>query len=229
MVSQQQVALRPVTADEQCVLERMVKAQNERVDHVRRAHARLAIARGQPFARAPRQAGFRSGTTVANLIGRFNSRGLAAISIAAGRGRRPTYAATARGLIVAMAQRTPNRRRDGTATWSLRTLCQTLRREGLGRVGTSTIQRVLQDAGSSFQRRRSWCPTGTAQRVRKTGIVTVVDPDTEQKRRLIELAYRVAEAAGILVWCQDEAGPLWDRSLSRCKLAAARAASAPRA
>jgi transposase len=204
---QQKTALRPLTGDEHIILERIAKAQNERVDHVRRAHALLAVAQGQPFARAARQAGFRSGTTVAQLVGRFNARGLAALPIAAGRGRRPTYAATARAQIVATAQRAPNRRTDGTATWSLSTLRRTLRREGLGRVGTSTIRRVLQDAGSSFQRTRSWCPTGTAQRVRKTGVVTVVDPETEHKRRLIELAYRLAEAAGIAVWCQDEAGP----------------------
>jgi transposase len=185
----------------------MAKAQNERVDHVRRAHALLAVAQGLPFARAARQAGFRSGTTVADLVGRFNARGLAAVSIAPGRGRRPTYAAAARAQIVETAQRPPNRRSDGTATWSLSTLRRALRRAGLVSVGTSTIRRVLQDAGSSFQRTRSWCPTGTAQRVRKTGVVTVVDPETEHKRRLIEVAYRLGEAAGILVWCQDEAGP----------------------
>jgi hypothetical protein len=33
---------------------------------------------------------------------------------------------------------------------------------------------VLQDAGSSYQRTRTWCPTGTAQRKRKSGVVTVV-------------------------------------------------------
>jgi hypothetical protein len=53
---------------------------------------------------------------------------------------------------------------------------------GLPRVGTSTIRRVLQDAGSSYQRTRTWCPTGTAQRKRKSGVVTVVDPNTEEKR-----------------------------------------------
>jgi hypothetical protein len=75
------------------------------------------------------------------------------------------------------------------------------------KVGTSTIRRVLQDAGSSYQRTRTWCPTGTAQRKRKAGVVTVVDPQTEVKKGLIELAYRVAEVVGIPVWCQDEAGP----------------------
>ena len=49
-------------------------------------------------------------------------------------------------------------------------------------MGTSTIRRVLQDAGSSYQRTRTWCPTGTAQRKRKAGVVTVIDPHTEKKR-----------------------------------------------
>ena len=55
---------------------------------------------------------------------------------------------------------------------------------------------MLQDAGSSYQRTRTWCPTGTAQRKRKAGVVTVVDPQTEEKG-LIDSAYRVAEAMGI--------------------------------
>src|SRR5262249_11951966 len=88
-----------------------------------------------------------------------------------------TYLANERARIVATAQRQPNRRTDGTATWSLSTLQRSLRRAGLRRVGTSTIRRVLQDAGSSYQRTRTWCPTGTAQRKRKSGVVTVVDPN----------------------------------------------------
>ncbi len=57
-----------------------------------------------------------------------------------------------------------------------------MRREGLPRVGATTIRRVLRDAGSSYQRTRTWCPTGTAQRKRKAGVVQVVDPQTEEKR-----------------------------------------------
>jgi transposase len=119
---------------------------------------------------------------VADLVKRFNRRGLAALTIAAGRGRKPTYAPRDRARIVATAQRSPKRRTDGTATWSLSTLQRTLRRGNFPTVGTSTIRRVLQDAGSSYQRTRTWCPTGTAQRKRKAGVVTVVDPQTEQKR-----------------------------------------------
>ena len=182
MPTPQREPLRAITAAEQAALERIVSAGSERVDHVRRAVAILAVAQGRPFIGAAELAGLRSGTTVADLVKRFNRRGLSALSIAAGRGRRPTYAARARARIVATAQRSPNRRVDGTATWSLSTLQRTLRRGDFPTVGTSTIRRVLQDAGSSYQRTRTWCPTGTAQRKRKAGVVTVVDPLTEQKR-----------------------------------------------
>ncbi len=182
MAPPQRAPLRPLTPGEGGTLTRLSKASSARVDGVRRATALLAVAQGQSFAQAARQAGLRSGGAVAALVGRFNQRGLAAVVIAAGRGRRPTYDGSARARIVATAQRPPERKADGTATWSLATLERTLRREGLPRVGATTIRRVLQDAGSSYQQTRTWCPTGTAQRQRKAGVVTVVDPDTEAKR-----------------------------------------------
>ena len=182
MATPQKEPLRAVSAEELATLARIAQASSERVDRVRRATALLAVAQGQPFAQAARQAGFRSGTAVAELVARFNRQGLAVLAIAPGRGRKPTYDATARARIVATAQREPDRRADGTATWSLSTLQRTLRREGLPRVGASTIRGVLQDAGSSYQQTRTWCPTGTALRKRKAGVVRVVDPETELKR-----------------------------------------------
>jgi transposase len=174
--------LRRLSRAERTALQRIAKSTSERVDQVRRATALLAVARTGVFIHAAREAGLRSGTTVADLVARFNREGLVAVRIARGRGRRPTYTPSARAQIVATAQREPDRRTDGTATWSLSTLQRTLRRAGFRGVGTSTIRRVLQDAGSSYQRARTWCPTGTAQRKRKAGVVTVVDPNTEQKR-----------------------------------------------
>ena len=178
----QREPLRKLSRSERTALERMVRRNNVRVDVVRRASALLAVARTGVFIHAAHEAGLHSGTTVADLVARFNRRGLAALRIATGRGRRATYSASERARIVATAQRQPNRRTDGTATWSLSTLRRSLRRAGLPRVGTSTIRRVLQDAGSSYQRTRTWCPTGTAQRKRKSGVVTVIDPNTEEKR-----------------------------------------------
>ena len=207
MPTPQREPLRRLSRAEREALLQIAKSPSERVDQVRRATALLAVARTGVFMHAAREAGLRSGTTVADLVTRFNHIGLAAVHIATGRGRKPSYPLSARAQIVATAQREPDRRTDGTATWSLSTLQRALRRAGLPRVGTSTIRRVLQAAGSSYQRTRTWCPTGTAQRKRKSGVVTVVDPKTEQKRNLIDLAYRIAETMGIPLWCQDEAGP----------------------
>ena len=174
--------LRELAETERAALQRIVRASSQRVDRVQRARALLTVAAGGSFAAAARAAGLHSGTTVANLVARFNQHGLAALSVASGRGRKPTYDAKARAQIVATAQATPDRKTDGTATWSLSTLQKRLRKEGLERIGTNTIKRVLEDAGSSYQKTRSWCPTGTALRVRKSGVVTVTDPETEQKR-----------------------------------------------
>jgi transposase len=182
MATPQKEALRAITAEERTILARITRASSERWDRVRRARALLAVADGQSFATAAQQAGFRSGSTVTALVRRCNRQGIAALAIAAGRGRKPTYDLFTRGSIVATAQAEPERRTDGTATWSLSLLQRRLRRDGMTRVGTSTIRRILQDAGSSYQRTRTWCPTGTAQRVRQSGVVTVVDPQTEEKR-----------------------------------------------
>jgi len=182
MAAMQKERVRPVTLVEQRELTTIVQASSERVDRVKRASALLAVAGGETFSGAARAAGYRSAGAVTYLVRRFNRAGLDALGIAAGRGRRPTYDEAARARIVATAQRPPERTADGTATWSLSTLERTVRREGLPRVGATTIRRVLHDAGSSYQRTRTWCPTGTAQRKRKAGVVQVVDPRTEEKR-----------------------------------------------
>ncbi len=182
MARRQNEPLRSLSNSEHQALVAVIKASSERVDRVRRARALLTVAETGNFAEAARQAGFRSVTTVTNVVRRFNERGLDALTIASGRGRRPTYDPSARAQIVRVAQMPPDRRADQTATWSLATLQRRLRREGLTSVGTSTVRRILHAAGSSYQRSRTWCPTGTAQRVRKSGVVTVIDPETEEKK-----------------------------------------------
>jgi transposase len=119
--------LRRLSRIERATLQHIAKSPSERVDQVRRATALLAVARTGVFIHAAREAGLRSGTTVADLVARFNRYGLAAVRIASGRGRRPSYSRSARTQIVATAQREPDRRGDGTATWSLITLQRALR------------------------------------------------------------------------------------------------------
>ena len=119
------------------------------------------------------------------MVERFNQRGLAALLIAPGRGRKETSTPQQRASIVQEFRRTPDREEDATATWSLMTLRQALRKQVLPKVSASTIRQVLHEAGSRFGKTRTWCPTGTALRVRKAGTVTVQDPKAGEKK-LIE-------------------------------------------
>jgi len=101
---------------------------------------------------------------------------------------------------------------DGTATWSLTTLRKALRSapDGLPAVSTYTLWHVLHRAGYSHQLTRTWCPTGTAFRRRKSGAVVITDPDGNAQKKLIEDAYRLGEKLGLSVWCTDQAGPIPD-------------------
>ncbi len=145
-----QQPLRPLSGEEQDAVERLVKASSARRDQARRAHALDAVARGSSYIEAARHAGYRDEDSVSRLVRRFNARGLGALTIAPGRGRKITYGAGERARVVATAQRTPDREQDGTATWSLSTLERTARSEGLPRIGATTIRRMLRAAGSSY-------------------------------------------------------------------------------
>jgi hypothetical protein len=78
----------------------------------------------------------------------------------------------------------PTPEADGTASWSLATLRRSLRAapDGLPRISTYTIREVLRASGASYQRTRTWGPTGTAVRRRKAGPAVVVDPDADAKK-----------------------------------------------
>ena len=173
--------LRPVTQEEEQTLQRIVKASSERVDVVKRAKAIVAVRSGKPYTQAAQEAGYKSGDSVSQLVDRFNQRGLSALLIAPGRGRKETYTPLERERIVEEFRRVPDREEDATATWSLLTLRQALRKQALPKVGVSTIREVLHEVGYRYGKTRTWCPTGEAIRVRKAGTVTVQDPKAGEK------------------------------------------------
>jgi transposase len=113
--------LRVLKQQEQQELQRVVKATSERVDVVKRATILLAVAAGRNWSEAGRQAGM-SRQAVGKVVKRFNARGLAALEIAPRRGRKVTYTSAQRAHMLAEVQRVPNRKADGTASWSLSTL-----------------------------------------------------------------------------------------------------------
>jgi hypothetical protein len=176
--------LRKLTEVEHRELTKLARSHAARAAEVVRAKLLLAVARGDDYQAAAYSVGRRSGDAVSHLVARFNAEGLDALTPRHGGGRRPTYHPQARSRIVAEARRTPTPERDGTATWSLSTLRRALRTapDGLPRVSTYTIRCVLRDSGSSYQRARTWCPTGKALRRRKAGPVVVVDPDADAKK-----------------------------------------------
>ena len=177
-----QEPLRMLTDAERQQVAAIVRARSERGDLRQRAVALAAVAEGQSFDAAARRAGYTKGYTVTRLVRRFNARGLEALSIAPGRGRKATYQAADRQQILDVLQQPPERDADQSATWSLTLLQRRLRANGLERVSRDTIHRTLRQAGYTYQRTRTWCLTGTARRKRKAGVVTVVDPEAEQKK-----------------------------------------------
>src|SRR5437588_5551422 len=199
--------LRELTQQEGHVLEKLVKSTSERVDVVKRAKAILSVRSGKSFTEAAKEAGYKSNDAVSQLVSRFNQRGISALGIAGGRGRKPTYTSEQQARILREVQRTPDRKDDQTATWSLSTLQRALHKTGLPRIAKETIREVLHEYGYSYQQTRTWCRTGYAERKRKSGIVTVYDEQTPEKKRRIELACEQAEAAGIVQLNEDEAGP----------------------
>ena len=182
MSKEQKYPLRAMTLQEEQELQRITKATSERLDVVKRARALLTVQAGQSFTDAAREAGYQSGDSISHLVERFNQHGLSALFIAPGRGRKPTYTAEQRASIVAEVQQEPDREQDQTATWSLMLLRQSLRKTALPHVAKETIRVTLHEAGYAFGKTRTWCPTGTALRKRKAGLVTVHDPAASEKK-----------------------------------------------
>lgn len=176
--------LRQLTTSERRSLEQLARSQSAPAVSVARARGLLAVSAGSSYTAAAQLAGRALGDSVAAWVARFNEVGLAAVERQAG-GRPPTqYGPEERDRILAEFRRPPDRKRDGTATWSLNTLQRALRRapDGLPNVSTYTIWAVLHDAGVTWQRDRTWCQTGEVIRKRKRGEVKVHDPDTSAKK-----------------------------------------------
>jgi transposase len=176
--------LRPLTKQEQHALTSLSRCRTAPAAEVTRAAILLAVAGGANYQAAAQAVGRRSGDAVARLVARFNAEGLAAVRPRHGGGHPIQYDQQARQRILREAQRKPTPEADGTATWSLSTLKKALRAapDGLPSVSTYTLWQLLHEANYTYQRTRSWCPTGQAVRKRKAGVVVVTDPDAEPKK-----------------------------------------------
>ena len=176
--------LRPLSDDENETLTQLSRSQAAPAGQVARAIMLLAVVRGDDYQQAAIAAGRRSGDAVSNLVARFNSEGLAALTPRHGGGRSRVYDGAAQERILSEIQRSPTPEADGTATWSLSTLRKALRSasDGLPTVSIYTLWQVLHGAGYRHQLTRTWCLTGTALRRRKSGTVVITDPDATPKK-----------------------------------------------
>src|SRR5262245_16684418 len=174
--------LRRLTAAERRELTRVRRSRAAPAAEVARAALILLVSDGHSYQDAARAVGRKSGDAIAHLVARFNVEGLGAMTPRHGGGRAPTYGDDARGRILREAARIPTPEQDGTATWSLSILRRVLRADGLAGISTFTIWRTLRAAGYTFQRTRTWCPTGRVVRRRKAGRVTVTDPEARAKK-----------------------------------------------
>jgi len=176
--------LRMLTDSECQALEQLSRSSRESAGQVAQAKGLLAVTAGKTYTEAAVAAGRKTGDTVARWVSEFNRQGLVALERRHGGGPALKYGPAERERILTEMRRQPTPEQDGTATWSLQLLCRTLRRapDGLPLVSEDTIRTVLLEAGFTWQQSRSWCQTGQVVRKRKSGTVTVVDPDTEAKK-----------------------------------------------
>src|SRR3712207_627163 len=231
MSRHQKDPLRPLTADERQELTRLSRSLSAPAAQVERARALLAMAEGASYTAAAHQVGRRHKETISAWVSRFNRDGLAAVRPGHGGGPRIRYGAGAQQRILAEWARPPQREQDGTATWSLSLLQKALRQadDGLPRVSTFTIWRILHEAGLSWQSSRTWCETGMVTRQRKhTGAVRVSDPDATAKK-----VDRAGLHAGLTAWAggvvRGRGRAVSGGAASWCVMAAARTTGAPAA
>src|SRR6266496_4135482 len=201
--------LRSLTDTERSELTRVSHASSERLSRHQRAVALLAVEAGNTLADAAKVAGWKARKTVSRLMCRFNERGLAALDDLPRSGHPRRYSLSERARMVQELRRSPLRKEDGTATWSLATLRCALREapDGLPQVSTFTILYTLHEAGYTWQKSRTWCETGKTLRKKDGRVEESYDEYTQEKTQMIERAYVIGERLGLHVWCEDEAGP----------------------
>jgi len=183
MTRRQKDPLRPLSSEEREMLERLSRASQEPAVHVVRAQMLLAVADGKSYTAAAQSVGRRSGEAVSHLVSRFNQASLAALEPMHGGGAPVVYDSEQRQQILATASQPPDAEQDGAVSWSLSLLQRRLRQQSeFSLISTYTLWQVLHEANWSWQLNRSWCSTGEVKRRRKSGIVEVVDPDSEAKK-----------------------------------------------
>ena len=175
--------LRAISEDEYALLEKLSRSLSEPSTRVARAKALLAVRQNFSYQEAAVLSGRLSAQAISQLVSRFNQEGIAALDLKHGGGPEKIYGPEVRNKILEIISTPPDRKRNGTATWSLSTLQKHLEKTEIGHMSTYTLWKILHDANYSFQKDRTWIKTGIVNRKRGGRVVEVEDPDSEAKKK----------------------------------------------
>lgn len=175
--------LRELLEDEKIDIEKLCRSRTLMSSVVARAKIIKAIHEGHTYQEAAHLAGRRSYQAVSQLVAKFNQKGVKSLYPEHGGGANVVYTPKIRQKIIDIVSADPDRKQDGTATWSLSALQNKLKKTEIGHVSTYTLWKILHEADFSFQRNRTWIKTGVVNRKRKGKMVEVEDPDAEVKKK----------------------------------------------
>lgn len=175
--------IRKMTEEEFIYLNQVARAFSESSSRVARAKVLLIVSDGASYQEAALRAGRRSAQSVSKLVSRFNQEGIEAINIKHAGGPSVEYGSDEKQKITNIISSPPDRKTNGTATWSLSSLQRHLEKTEMGHVSTYTLWKILHNAGYSFQKDCSWVKTGIVSRKRGGKFVEVEDVDSEAKKK----------------------------------------------
>jgi transposase len=188
------VARLPIDVDEERVVRKIAGARHAPGDWITRARIVAASGDGKTTKVIAAELGCHP-QTVRERLHRFNASGIDGLDDRRGSGRPPRLTETERSRIVAMAriQQPPgrlSRQSDGTlgadqeggpAHWTLDSLAETLRAEGIV-VGRSQVRRILLTEGVRWRRTRSWTTSRDPEFVPKGQGLSVSTPRRRRTR-----------------------------------------------
>jgi len=132
-------------------------------------------------------------THVRKVIHEFNERGFPSLDPDYRGGRPKSTTPAERDRIVAVARTRPDHQGVALTRWSIPKLSAHLEQAGLAGLSESALRQLLDEAGLSFQRTRSWKWSP--------------DPDFREKAERVLSLYREPPTDGPVV-CFDEMGPI---------------------
>ena len=132
-------------------------------------------------------------THVRKVIHEFNERGFAALDPDYRGGRPKSLAPEQRDKVVAVARARPDTQGVALTRWSITKLARHLGEQQIAVLSPTALRGLLDDAGLSFQRTRSWKWSP--------------DPDFKAKAERVLALYRAKPNDGPVV-CFDEMGPI---------------------